>query len=212
MLVARARKKRRQEGLHWSRKRQRDTASTLFMEEISTSRGNETPSPRKRTPTQPATSSSPAGGILPHQMCSYEDESSLKHLRFSPCRRQRRFFVILLITLFVFSAILLQDNGDLPVRQAQSIGFYAPKTTYKKSRRPDYGGIIRRGHCNVTYNEYREELLTRIDRDLPMNALVEEYWSYDDCRPPAFAESFYPTCNSMHEGDYVAGPDSYQQG
>jgi hypothetical protein len=96
--------------------------------------------------------------------------------------------------------------------------FYSHRTKLKRGT-PDYGGIkfTPASSRNISrddvfaYEMYRQQLFAEMD-DMGEEFLFEEEWSSADCQPPKWKTRFYPTCNSIHEGDYIADMNSYPVG
>lgn len=177
-------------------------------------RGSERIRIRQRKPA-------PKGNTLPQHAscCRSEDESTTMYRSFIT----RYKFVIALLMIgtvvYMLSLLVRHDSSFRRQTHAQSMHHLpihrAPHPLRMKTL-PDYGGIhynkadVRKISRNdsFVYEAYR---IKESQQDGDIWYPVEEEESHH-CQAPAWKTSIHPTCNIIHEGNLVAGQDSYQQG
>lgn len=88
--------------------------------------------------------------------------------------------------------------------------------TASENEQPDFGGLSFTSLKNATTfsrkitlgSEHQASNGGMMDKEIQ----AVENTSSSACRPPSWQFRFYPTCNIMHEGNYVADSTSYQIG
>lgn len=144
-------------------------------------------------------------------------------------KKQRRMDVVLLFLSVAYSIIALEKmrcsmmtSNKHPTRPPIHYSFpfaHVDKTLSRFQRdSPDYGGIAFSSLQNASH--FRRKISPKNAKTFERNrqqAMTDEHSVAEkqvghNCRQPSWQSHFYPTCNVMHEGDYIADDSSVQIG
>lgn len=84
---------------------------------------------------------------------------------------------------------------------------------------PDYGGLQFSSLCNASHfrrtisqPSWNDASVDSTESNRHPEHALKNKSARNNCRQPSWQYRFYPTCNIVHEDNYVADPSSYQIG